>query len=169
MRVRERGITAVEAAIGFAILGSLLAVAVPAFVRDLHTSRFVEPVNGLQKIGAAAVANAQGRPIAEAFPPSVSLTPSMPPRGTLAADVPGTWDAPTWRALDFRPVAEGVPHAYAFSFDSVLSPARSTFTARARGDLDGDGVLSLFEITGAVSPTEPAAVAPGMYVEAELE
>ena len=41
--------TALEAAVAFSILGSVLAVAIPAFVRDLHGSRFAEPVAGLRE------------------------------------------------------------------------------------------------------------------------
>jgi hypothetical protein len=168
-RAASRGLTAVEIAIGVAIAGSVLAVAVPAFVRELHASRLAEPVQGLQRIGAAAVAHAEGRPTQQAFPPSAPLTPSAPPKGTPAADPPGSWDTPTWTALGFRPSAEGVPHAFAFRFDAELSPARSAFFARAHGDLDGDGALSTFEISGGALAGQPAVVAPGMYVEAELE
>ena len=168
-RASQRGLTAVEVAIGVAIVGSILAVAVPAFVRDLHASRLVEPVEGLHRIGVNAIAYAQGRPPVQAFPPSAPLTPSAPAKGSATADPPGSWDTPTWRALDFRPAADGVAHSFAFRFDSELSAARSAFVARAHGDLDGDGILSTFEISGTTTPTQPAAVAPGMYVEAELE
>ncbi len=157
-----RRFTPVEMAIGFAVIGSVAAVAIPAFVRELHASRFVEPVDGLQRIGAAAVAYAEknGR-----FPESAPLTPAVPPRGKKEADPPGTWDTPAWKALDFRPAAEGVPHASAFSFASD----GASFVAQARGDLDGDGVLSTFEIRGFARSGEPPQVVPGMYVESELE
>lgn len=160
-----RTLTPVELALGAAIVGSLLAVAVPAFWRDLHASRFVEPTDGLARLGASAIAYADAN---ERFPETAPLTPSTPPRGTKAVDPPGTWDGPTWRALSFRPSAEGVPHAYAFSFES--SAGGSAFVAQARGDLDGDGVLSTFEIRGHAkrADEEKAALAPGMYVEAEL-
>jgi hypothetical protein len=142
-----RRFTPVELAVGAAILGSLLAVAVPAFCRDLH---------------AYAEAN-------QRFPESAPLTPSAPPRGKKEADPPGTWDGATWRALSFRPSAEGVPHAYAFSFESTAGG--TAFVAQARGDLDGDGVLSTFEIRGHASRAEGErpALASGMYVEGELE
>ena len=80
-----------------------------------------------------------------------------------------SWETPSWKALGFRPSAEGVPHAYAFSFESTAGD--KAFVAQARGDLDGDGVLSTFEIRGHTGRTadEKPAVAPGMYVEAELE
>jgi hypothetical protein len=41
-----------------------------------------------------------------------------------------------------------VPHSYSFAFDSVNNKAEAHFVATAHGDLDGDGVLSTFQITG---------------------
>ncbi len=160
-----RKFTPVELAIGVALGGSLVAVAVPAFLHEMHASRFVEPTEGLARLGAAAVAHADAH---GQFPESAPLTPSVPPRGTKEVDAPGTWDAPTWKALAFRPSAEGVPHAYSFSFESN-GGASASFVAQARGDLDGDGVLSLFEVRGVARAGEPASVTPGLYVESELE
>jgi hypothetical protein len=159
-----RRFTPVELAIGVALAGSLAAVAVPAFFRELHASRFVEPTEGLARLGAAAVAYAEvnGR-----FPESAPLTPATPPRGTKEADFPGAWEGATWKALAFRPTPEGVPHAYAFSFDSTSGG--SAFVAQARGDLDGDGVLSTFEVRGIARPGEKPSQVPGMYIEQELE
>jgi len=162
-----RRFTPVELAIGAALVGSVLAVAAPAFLHELHASRFVEPTDGLSRIGIAAVAYAEAN---DRFPESAPLTPANPPRGTKAADPPGTWEGPTWKALAFRPSAEGVPHAYAFSFESAAGSG-STFVAQARGDLDGDGLLSTFETRGEARRTadQKPGVTPGMYVEAELE
>lgn len=160
-----RRFTPVELAIGVALVGSLLAVAVPAFLHELHASRFVEPTDGLARIGVAAIAYAEAN---QRFPDSVPLTPAVPPRGKKEADPPGTWEGPTWKALAFRPAAEGVPHAYSFSFEST--GGGSAFVAQARGDLDGDGILSMFEIRGdARRGAQKPSIAPGMYVEAELE
>jgi hypothetical protein len=160
-----------EGAIAFAIGGSLLAVTIPAFVRELHASRFVEPVEGLTRMSAAAVAQAEGRPVADAFPPSAPLTPGPPPRGTREVDPPGAWDGPTWKALDFRPVPEGVPHAFSFGFETSHVPNHASFVAHAHGDLDGDGVTSTFEVRGHFAAEEPSGpvVDPGMYVEREVE
>jgi hypothetical protein len=157
-----RRFTPVELAVGVALLGSAAAVFVPAFVKELHASRFVEPTDGLARLGQAAVAHAEAH---EQFPDSAPLTPAAPPRGKKEADPPGTWDHPTWKALSFRASADGVPHAYSFAFDSQ----RSAFVAQARGDLDGDGVLSTFEIRGAMRPGEKPQVAPGMTIDSELE
>jgi hypothetical protein len=159
-----RKLTPIELAIGASLVGCLLAVGVPTFVREVHASRFVEPEAGLAKLGADALAYAE---VNGAFPESAPLTPREPPRGKKDVDPPGTWDAPSWRALDFRPSPEGVPHAYSFSFEAA--PPRTSFVARAHGDLDGDGIWSTFETRGVVRPGAKPELVPGMYVEAELE
>ncbi len=152
-----RGITALEAAAGFALVGSLLAVAVPAFVRNLSSSRLVEATSGLEKIGAHAIANA--------FPASAPLTPESVPRGKAAVDPePDPWQHPTWQALEFRASPPGVSHSFSFAFDR----GDSSFVAHAHGDLDGDGTTSTFEIRGRCE-RDVASLAPGMYVESELE
>ena len=167
-RAVQRGATAVEIAVAVAVFGSLLAVAVPAFSRELHASRLVEPVQGLERLGAAAIEYAQGRPVADAFPGSAALTPAVIPRGRLDVEPDSDWETTTWRALHFRAAPEGAPHAFAFAFDSALSPASSRFVAHAHGDLDGDGATSTFEVRGQADPSG-AALAPGMYIQAELE
>jgi hypothetical protein len=169
---RARGrFSPLELAIGFALIGSLLAIVVPTFARELHASRLVEPVGGLQRLGSAAVAYAQSRPVVEAFPPAAPLTPGAVPRGRCEVDLPAAWSHPTWLALDFTPGPAGVPHCFAFTFDSALAPPRSTFRARAHGDLDGDGIPSTFEITGHVAEGDPAGavVDPGMFIDSEVE
>lgn len=170
-RSRARRWSAVELAIGFALAGSILAIVVPTFAREIHASRSVEPVDGLAHIGAAALSYSKERTVAEAFPPSVSLTPPVVPRGKCEADPATLWEQPTWRALEFTPASEGAPHCFAFSFDSSLSPARSSFRAQAHGDLDGDGIPSTFEVTGHDVAGDPAGAAldPGMYVDSEVE
>lgn len=104
-----------------------------------------EPMERLKFMAERATALAAGRPLESAYPASAPLTPSLVPRGELATDPPGTWDHPTWRLLGFR---FEEPHAYSYAFDSDNGPERSTFRATARGDLDGDGNLSTFLVTG---------------------
>ncbi len=157
-----RRFTPVELAVGVALLGSVAAVAVPAFVRELHSSHHVEATAGLARLASGALSYAEAN---QHFPESAPLTPAVPPRGKKEADPPGTWDGPTWTALGFRAAPEDVPHAYSFAFDST----GTSFVARARGDLDGDGILSTFEVRGVARVDEPAHLEPGMYVEAELE
>jgi hypothetical protein len=170
-RSRSRSLTPVEFAIGFALIGVLLAIAVPTFVREVHMSRFVEPVDGLQRMGASAVAFAASHPVPQAFPSSAPMTPAAPPRGQCEADAQEAWDGPTWSALEFRPVPPGTPHCYAFAFDSTLGATRSSFRAHAHGDLDGDGIVSTFEITGHSIDGDPhgPVLDRGLFVDSECE
>jgi type II secretory pathway pseudopilin PulG len=170
-RTRARRLSLVELAVSFALVGSLLAVVVPAFVREVHASRLVEPIDGLRRIGQSALARARDVPVARAFPGNAPLTPAAPPRGQCEIDPPDAWEHPTWRALDFRPVPPGLPHCFAFEFASALSADRSAFTATAHGDLDGDGIPSTFQISGQSTDGDPKgpALDPGMLVDSEVE
>jgi hypothetical protein len=160
-----RSLTAVETAAAIALGGSLLAVMVPAFVRNVHASRLAEPIDGLNRIAAHATALAAGRPAEIAYPETVGLTPSAVPQGKRVLDPPGTWNQATWRRLDFEFT---VPHAFSFSFESHDAKGRATFRAEAHGDLDGDGALSSFALGGeSIDGSEPT-VTP-MEVMREVE
>lgn len=162
--------TALEVAVGIALGGSLLAIAVPAFVRSWSSSRLVEPVSGLEHIEQEAVAYASGRACDVAFPKPAPLTPESVPRGKPTVDPPETWETPTWRALHFRAAPQGVAHSFAFAFDSTASATESSFVGHAHGDLDGDGTTSTFEVRGICEGSDGRARAlPGMYVESEVE
>lgn len=195
MRARSAGITFVEGAIGLSLALSVAAVAVPAFVRNLVSSKLVEPVDGLGRIGSAACALVAA---GQAVPPSAPLTPAEVPRGQRVVDPPATWESPTWRALAFHPSENGAPHAFSFVFDDtttaqaqrasgpaalpnlptngpVMPPLpvlHPSFAAASHGDLDGDGVTSSFEIHSQPSTGDaagPLQVDPEMYIEAEVE
>ena len=79
-----RSLSLVEAALFFAVGWSVLSVGIPAFLRNLHASRLVEPIDGLGRIAKAAAAQAALQPISSAYPASVSLTPAVVPAGTTA-------------------------------------------------------------------------------------
>ncbi len=95
------------------------------------------------------------------LPAAAGPTPSQPSREPVPVNfgAPDTPGAPIWRALGYDP-HEALRYRY-----SIL-PARSgcglsgrddggdLLTLRAEGDLDGDGVLSLFERTATVENGE---------------
>jgi hypothetical protein len=158
-----RSLSPVEAAVMFAVAGSVLAVALPEFLRGLHASRLAEPVDGLKRIAVGAISLASS---GSGFPPPAPRTPSEVPRGTRSDDPPGVWDHPTWRALSF---GFDQPHAFSFAFESTQGPTgQSHFRAVAQGDLDGDGVTSTFEVRGEAD-SSGARLVPGMYVDREVE
>lgn len=163
-----RALTAVQAAAIFGIAGSVLAVAVPSFIRSLSASKLSEPIDGLDRIVTNAVAYAQVHPQEISFPPTAPLTPPSVPRGVRAPDPPEAWEHLTWKCLDFGFTE---PHAFAFQFVSELDPNTQAmrFSAIAHGDLDGDGMLSTFEVKGEKLPGQSPRVLPGMFVEHEVE
>jgi hypothetical protein len=166
--VNGRSWSILELSAAFAVGGSLLAVAVPAFVRNLSASKLTEPIVGLDRMVKSAVAYAETRSQDISFPPSAPLTPAEVPRGVRERDPADAWEHLTWRALDFR---FDEPHAFAFKFDSAFDPASQIhrFAAIAHGDLDGDGMLSTFEVRGERLPGAPPRVLGGMYVDREVE
>ena len=167
-RRRVRSFSALELAAVFAVGGSVLAAAVPAFFRNLSASKLAEPIEGLDRMVTSAVAYAGRHPQEISFPPSAPLTPAEVPRGVRVVDPPDAWQHLTWRSLDFR---FDTPHAFSFKFDSELEPATQVmrFTATAHGDLDGDGMVSTFEVRGERAPGQPARVLPGMFIDREVE
>ena len=167
-RQQVAGLTMLETAIGVSIAGTLLCVAVPAFVRNLHASSFAEVTEGLGRLSEHAVSRAQRRPTEDAFPKSAPVTPEAPPRGHKEVDPPGTWGHPTWIALEFQATLDGTPHAFAYGFDSVRDPEESRFVAHAHADLDGDGQTSTFSVRGRAK-AGAAQAEPGMDVVGGLE
>jgi hypothetical protein len=163
-----RSFNALELAAVFAVGGSVLAVAVPAFVRNLSASKLTEPIEGLDRMVGSAVAYAAQHPQEISFPPSAPLTPAEVPRGVRVVDPPEIWQHLTWLSLRFGFVD---PHAFSFKFDSELDPVTQVmrFTATAHGDLDGDGMLSTFEVRGERAPGQPPRVLPGMFIDREVE
>lgn len=163
-----RSWSALELSAAFAVGGSVLAVAVPAFFRNLSASKLSEPIEGLDRLVTNAIAYAESKPQEISFPPSAPLTPAQVPRGVRSMDPPDAWEHLTWKSLRFR---FDEPHAFSFQFTSELDPSTKImrFTATAHGDLDGDGVLSTFEVRGERVPGQPARVLPGMYVDREVE
>jgi hypothetical protein len=160
-----RALTPVEAAIGASLLGCVLAATVPTFVKNLHASRLAEPVDGLNRIAGRATLLAAGRRAEHAYPETVGLTPEEVPRGGRVEDPPDTWNHKTWRALAFE---ISVPHSFSFAFDSENQPGEARFVARAHGDLDGDGQLSTFSISGSSKDGGEPVVNP-LEVDREVD
>jgi hypothetical protein len=163
--LRVRQLSTLETVAIISVVGSVLAATIPSFVTNLRASRLSEPVDGLSHLAARATAFAVGRPVEQAYPLNVGLTPARVPTGQRLVDPVGTWDHPTWRRLDF---AFAEPHGFSFEFESHLAQDRSTFVVRAHGDLDGDGVTSDFEMTGESRPSEEPTLGP-LRVYREVE
>ena len=148
----KKGFTLIELMIVVAILGILAAVAIPAFVRYIRRAKTTEAVDKLAymyRMSSTYVTGERstrgtgaGAILAPQFPASQTMTPAAIPAGTRVIDPAGTWNLDTWEALSFS-ISD--PHYYAYQYDSSGTASNAAFTARAVGDLDGDGTTSTFE------------------------
>jgi type IV pilus assembly protein PilA len=170
----KAGFTLIELMIVVAILGILAAVAIPAMIKYLRRAKTAEAIDKLSYIYRASSTYATGERVdrgiaavvtAPQFPTSQTPTPAVPPAGVKAVDAAGTWDTPTWSALSF---ALADPHYYSYEYASAAAAPRA-FTARAMGDLDGDGITSTFERAGTLNGQNEMQGSAGVFMFNELE
>jgi hypothetical protein len=124
-----------------------------------------EATSGVSRIALSAASLLQSANSIDVLPESVPLTPSKVARGTRVKDPVGTWDHPTWRALEF---GFEEAHAYSFAFQAQKGPGPAKFLALAHGDLDGDAALSTIQLEGSFVPGAAPTLSP-MDVQHEIE
>lgn len=157
-RSRLAGLTVVEAAAVVCVVGIVLAVFIPTFVRELRTSKTSEAAEHLELLYRRSAAYFvtpfphDGAPASmHCLPPTAGPTPRAPtadpqPVDFTSEDTPGHL---TWAALAFQP---SIDVRYSYSFEPAaagcgLRSPEGTYllTLRAEGDLDEDGERSVFE------------------------
>ena len=127
-----------------AAIGMMAAVAIPAFMQYMHRAKSSEAslqLNRLAKYLKASYAQTSTLPIGAA-----PLTPTTPccqgPHGKCAE--PAAWvNQPVWKELDF---SIDDPHMFRYDYTSTDG---KTFVAHAVGDLDCDGEVVTYTLTGA--------------------
>lgn len=155
--------------------GSVTAIAIFGVRRYLASAKASEAKNTVGAIARALWAKMNddieaekkkkgGKASKVRFPASTGLTPPVVPAGTKFVPAPDTWSQPTWKAIGFRVES---PLYYAYEIE-VARDGKSAI-ARARGDLDGDGVQSTFEIPMELSPEGELLVATQIKIENEFE
>ncbi len=153
-----------------AIVGILAAIAVPAFIKYMKTSKTVEALGELRKIYDGELSyydwshvDPAGTVLSSQFL-SAGPTPDSVPAGQK---VMGNWQTAEWEALR---VGMDAPTLYRYRAVAQGVKQSSSFTARAEGDLDGDSTTSLFERTGSVDPNTGEVVGgAGVYRTNDIE
>lgn len=162
---------ALQLALVGAVLSLLVAVTAPALTERLRNARTTEAATQLSLLYRGTLAYwyaGAGRiPDPErTFPESAPLTPAEPPRGAAAEYAEAQWSSATWRAVRFAPTGR---HYFAYELESTGVGSASAFTARALGDLDGDGERSTFERAGRAGPAMEVQSPQGLWFDRPTE
>jgi hypothetical protein len=89
------------------------------------------------------------------FPPSAPLVPDDIPYGKAVLPNPNAFTHPSWQDIRY---SSDRPTFYACDF--VTSKDGKSVVVRARGDIDGDGTTSLFELDVRIDARGVPIIAP---------
>jgi type IV pilus assembly protein PilA len=156
-------------------LGGIVAVLAIYGVRKyLAAAKQAEARNSIGMIAKDAAAQyelssttgaASGRSLCASASSSVPGSAAMI-RGYKYQSDPADWevDAPRHAGFACLRFSMDTPQYYMYSYRaSGTGKPGDSFTATANGDLNGDGVLSTFTLTGQVGPTGDLSIAPTLH------
>ncbi len=158
-RLKGLGLAIAAIPVSIVFAGILSATSIPAFVNYTKKAKVSEANMNTARCVDSAMSYYQTN---GAFPGSSQWTPMAPPSATTYAPNPAQWSVSPWAELGFS-LMDSHYFQYQFSNDGT-----GNVFCRARGDLDGDGVQSLYERAITIENGAPI-VSPAMYQENPLE
>jgi type IV pilus assembly protein PilA len=174
---KRRGFTILELMAVISMLGILAAVAIPAYMGYLRRSKASEVslhLNGMFK----AVLNYYSKDLSGKGVTAVAAGDCILDDGAPSPPDPSVTKQPfvadeQFRALGFL-IPEPVYYSYGFhsvrgalaaDCGAVTANTPSVYTLYSHGDLDGDNILSTYEMTVATNASNQLFHSPGFYIE----
>jgi type IV pilus assembly protein PilA len=166
--------------VGALIGGTLVILAISGTRRYLALAKTAEAKNSIGAIARAARAAYEREQVdgthklcasAIAVPAKVPSGTKYQPSSASGADFETGDEQTGWRCLKFaitQPIYYQYQYRQGSGYVGKPAPAADGFEASARGDLDGDGDLSLFALGGSVVNSD-VVMSPSVYVENEVE
>ncbi len=175
---RSSGFTLIELMIVVAIIGILAAVALPAFRGFLLRSKTSEATGNLKQLYQGAASYYASERASPGITATVSgnctvsstsgITPATPSSMKQTADFAAI---PSFQDLTFA-ISDPVHYGYGITSataECARPPSSPQYSFYAVGNLDDDGVTSLFELAVGSNSNNELYRAPGFYVTNELE
>ncbi|HZS35303.1 MAG TPA: type II secretion system protein [Polyangia bacterium] len=175
--LRPRAFTLIELMIVVAIIGVLSSVAIPSFMKYIRRAKTVEATMNVRKLFDSSVAYYEsersdlgGNILAKQFPASVGPTPAANnccgQAGDKCKPVAGTFDLPSWAALNF---SVDDPYYYWYQYVSAGVETGANFQAYAYGNLDCDSIYATFQRAGTVLADRSVSGGSGLFSKNDIE